>query len=61
MIQPSANSAVRKQRDQQDFKRMVYRRAIEEHAQMRRLKQELGDVPEQLAGLYLSLGLAAFR
>ena len=41
----------------EDERRMAYRRAIEEHAELRRMRQELGDVPEQLAGLYLSLGL----
>ena len=61
MNQALSNSAVRKQRDQQDMMRMVYRRAIEEHAELRRLSQELGDDPERLTGFFLNPGLSALR
>jgi hypothetical protein len=61
MTQALSNSAVRKQRDEQDILRMVYRRAIEERAEMRRLSQELGDDPERLTGFFLNPALAALR
>jgi hypothetical protein len=61
MTQAMSNSAVRKQRDEQDTLRMVYRRAIEERAEMRRLSQELDVDPERLTGFFLNPGLAALR
>jgi hypothetical protein len=55
------HSPARKQRDQQDTTRMAYRRAIEEHVEMRRLAQELGEAPERLTGFYLNPELASLR
>jgi hypothetical protein len=59
MTQAISNSAVRKQRDQQDYKRMQYRRAIEERSELHRLCQELGESPERLTGFYLNPQLGA--
>jgi len=59
MTQAISNSAVRKQREQEDHKRMLYRRAIEERNELRRLSQELGESPERLTGFYLNPALGA--
>ena len=61
MTQAISNSAVRKQRDLEDHQRMAYRRAIEEHAELRRLNQELGDYSERQTGFYLNPQLGAQR
>ena len=45
----------------EDQRRMAYRRAIEERAELRRIELELGDYPERMAGFYLSVGLGTLR
>ncbi len=42
-------SPARKQRDQEDRKRMQYRRAIEAFAEQRRLEQDIIDIPDLIA------------
>lgn len=59
MTQALSNSAVRKQRDLEDHKRMQYRRAIEERSELRKLCQELDEAPERLTGFYLNPALGA--
>lgn len=46
-------SPARKRRDQEDRKRMQYRRAIEEFSERRRLNQEMLDYPDLIAANYL--------
>ncbi len=60
MTQPSAQSVpltpARKQRDQEDRKRMQYRRAIEELTEQRRLQLESLDFPELIIANSLKQG-----
>ena len=46
-------SPARKRRDQEDRKRMQYRRAIEEFSERRRLQLEILDYPDLIAANYL--------
>ncbi|MGE8065753.1 PA3496 family putative envelope integrity protein [Pseudomonas sp. NPDC089569] len=41
------NSAVRTRRQQEDQRRMVFRRAIEDRCERRQLLAEIGDFPEE--------------
>ena len=64
MAQPyeERNSAVKTRRQQEDQRRMAYRRAIEERAELRRIERELGDDYSGLiCGIYLNVGLGALR
>ena len=61
MTHASPHTPARKQRDQEDSTRMAYRRAIEEHAELRRLNQELGGYSERQTGFYLNPELWAPR
>jgi hypothetical protein len=46
----------------EDQRRMAYRRAIEERAELRRIEQELGDdYSGRLSAIYLNVGLGALR
>ena len=42
----------------EDQRRMAYRRAIEDRAELRRLESEFDDIPRQIAANYLNLALA---
>ncbi|CAI3790439.1 hypothetical protein AHFPHNDE_04158 [Pseudomonas sp. MM227] len=44
--QPQGNSATRTKRQQEDQRRMEFRRAIESYSEQRRLLQEIGDDAE---------------
>lgn len=44
----------------EDQRRMAYRRAIEDRAELRRLESEFDDIPQQIAANYLSIALAPF-
>ena len=44
----------------EDQRRMAYRRAIEDRAELRRLDSEFDDIPRQIAANYLNLALAPF-
>ena len=46
-------SPTHKRRDQEDRKRMQYRRAIEEFSERRRLQLEILDYPDLIAANYL--------
>ncbi len=46
-------SPTRKRRDQEDRKRMEYRRAIEDFSDARRLQLEIHDYPDLIAANYL--------
>ena len=46
-------SPARKRRDQEDRKRMEYRRAIEDFSDARRLQLEIHDYPDLIAANYL--------
>lgn len=56
--QPYVNSATRTRRQQEDQRRMAYRRAIEDFTAERRLQQELADFPDLLAANYISASQA---
>lgn len=46
----------------EDQRRMAYRRAIEERAELRRIELELGDdYSGRISGIYLNVGLGALR
>ena len=44
----------------EDQRRMAYRRAIEDRAELRRLESEFDDIPQQIAANYLNIALAPF-
>lgn len=44
----------------EDQRRMAYRRAIEDRAELRRLESEFDDIPQQIAASYLNIALAPF-
>ena len=46
----------------EDQRRMAYRRAIEERAELRRIERELGDdYAGRLCAIYLNVGLGVLR
>ncbi|HSC84431.1 MAG TPA: transcriptional regulator [Pseudomonas sp.] len=47
------NSASRNRRQQEDLRRMQFRRAIEEYSELRRLQQELGGYPDLIPADFL--------
>jgi hypothetical protein len=53
-VQSHENSDAKGRRKLIDQRRMEYRRAIEAHAEQRRLQQQLDDYPELLAVSYLA-------
>lgn len=55
------NSPSRNRRQQEDLRRMQFRKAIEEYSEQRRLHLEIADFPEQLAEPVLSYRTAAPR
>lgn len=57
--QPSLDSKTR--RKLEDQRRMAYRRAIEEHAEQRRLNAQISDFPELIAASYLNLARTAMQ
>ena len=44
----------------EDQRRMAFRRAIEDRAELRRLESEFDDIPQQIAANYLNIALAPF-
>ena len=56
--QPSLDSKTRRKLEEQ--RRMAYRRAIEAHAEQRRLNAQLSDFPELIAASYLQIAGSAF-
>lgn len=56
--EPILDSKTRRQLE--DQRRMAFRRAIEERAELRRLEREFDDIPRQIAANYLNLALAPF-
>ncbi|RJG12801.1 transcriptional regulator [Pseudomonas cavernicola] len=59
--QQYVSTATKTRRQQEDQRRMAYRRAIEDFAEQRRLQQELLDFPELIAANYLDAVRAASR
>ncbi len=59
--QQYAGAAIKTRRQQEDQRRMAYRRAIEDFAEQRRLQQELADFPELIAVNYLDAVREASR
>ena len=57
----SYNSAKRRRQQQEDARRMQFRRAIEEYATQRQLSQELADYPELVTADYLIAAHGALR
>lgn len=55
------HSASRSQRQQEDLRRMQFRRAIEDYSERRRLSQEISDFPEQVAAGVMAAAPAARR
>jgi len=55
---PVLDSKTRRKLEEQ--RRMAYRRAIEAHAEQRRLESEFDDIPQQIAANYLNIALAPF-
>ncbi|MEN0105499.1 MAG: transcriptional regulator [Pseudomonas sp.] len=55
------NSAARTKRQQEDQRRMAYRRAIEDFTAERRLQLELADFPDLLAANYVAAASQAPR
>lgn len=53
------HSASRTRRQQEDLRRMQFRRAIEDYSEQRRLTQEVADFPELIAANYLTTRQAA--
>ncbi|MGE8414729.1 MAG: PA3496 family putative envelope integrity protein [Pseudomonas sp.] len=56
-----SNSAVKTRRQQEDQRRMEFRRAIEHRSELRRLQQEINDYPELDAVNYWQAAAAASR
>ncbi|MGC5701752.1 hypothetical protein J4P02_16255 [Pseudomonas sp. NFXW11] len=56
-----SNSAVKTRRQQEDQRRMEFRRAIEHRSELRRLQQEFNDYPELEAVNYWQAAPAASR
>jgi len=52
-------SANRTRRQQEDLRRMQFRRAIEDYSEQRRLSQEIADFPELVAANSLATARAA--
>lgn len=46
------HSASRNRRQQEDLRRMQFRRAIEDYSEKRRLNQEIADFPEVIAASF---------
>ncbi|MBC9248716.1 hypothetical protein A9179_00360 [Pseudomonas alcaligenes] len=46
------HSASRNRRQQEDLRRMQFRRAIEDYSENRRLNQEIADFPEMIAASF---------
>ena len=63
MAQPyeERNSAVKTRRQQEDQRRMAFRRAIEEHANQRQLRLETSDYPDLGAINYWQAASASDR
>ncbi|MBJ2256714.1 PA3496 family putative envelope integrity protein [Pseudomonas psychrophila] len=63
MAQPyeERNSAVKTRRQQEDQRRMTFRRAIEEHANQRQLRLETSDYPDLGAINYWQAASASDR
>ncbi len=59
--QAYANSASKTRRQQEDQRRMAYRRAIEDLTEQRRLQAELADFPDLLAANYITASQAPRR
>ncbi|CAD5107173.1 PA3496 family putative envelope integrity protein [Zestomonas carbonaria] len=55
------SSAAKTRRQQEDLRRMAFRRAIEAYAEQRQLQQELADYPELVAADYLIAAHSRFR
>ena len=62
MNDPQANPPLdsKTRRKLEDQRRMAFRRAIEDRAELRRLESEFDDIPRQIAANYLNLALAPF-
>jgi hypothetical protein len=58
---PYENSASKTKRQQEDQRRMAYRRAIEDFTEERRLQLELADFPDLLAANYVAASQAPRR
>ncbi|MEK1907987.1 MAG: hypothetical protein AAAB13_19610 [Pseudomonas sp.] len=56
-----SNSASRSRRQQEDLRRMQFRRAIEDYSERRRLSAEISDFPEQVAAGLMAAVPAAER
>ena len=63
MAQPyeERNSAVKTRRQQEDQRRMVFRRAIEDRCERRQLLAEIGDIPDDPELNYWQASPAASR
>lgn len=55
------NSVVKTRRQQEDQRRMAFRRAIEDRCEQRQLLAEIGDFPGELELNYWQAAPAAFR
>lgn len=53
------HSASRNRRQQEDLRRMQFRRAIEDYSEQRRLNQQVADFPELIVASALVTGLPA--
>ncbi|HHS7807644.1 PA3496 family putative envelope integrity protein [Pseudomonas putida] len=63
MAQPyeERNSAAKTRRQQEDQRRMEFRRAIEDRFELRQLQSEISDFPEDIELNYWQAAPAAFR
>jgi hypothetical protein len=59
--QPYSNSASKTRRQQEDQRRMAYRRAIEDFTADRRLQMELSDYPDLLIASHAAASLEPRR
>lgn len=53
------HSASRNRRQQEDLRRMQFRRAIEDYSEQRRLNQQVADFPELVVASALASGQSA--
>ncbi|AYC34924.1 transcriptional regulator [Pseudomonas cavernae] len=56
-----ATRTTKTRQQQEDLRRMAFRRAVEAYAEQRQLQQELAEYPELIAADYLIAAHAAFR
>ncbi|WP_437879935.1 PA3496 family putative envelope integrity protein [Pseudomonas sp. LRF_L74] len=57
----SQHAESKTRRQQEDLRRMQFRRAIEDYSEMRRLNQDIAEFPDLIAANYLSSQAAAER